>query len=120
MQLRQLNLQAAFAAACALRKNIENELGAVEHFAREQIFEIAALCGRKFVVENHGSDLLNLQRIFDRFCFTFADVIRRGRLLQFLGDGIDDFRASGIRQLGQFFERILQVPFRNALFLETN
>ena len=60
-----------------------------------------------------------LQRMLDRFRFTFADVIRRGRLLQFLSDCVDDFGAGRIRQLGQFFERILQVPFRDALFLET-
>src|SRR4051812_23290357 len=35
LQLRQLDLQPAFAAARALGKNVENELGAIEHFARE-------------------------------------------------------------------------------------
>ena len=43
LQLRQLDLQTAFAAARALRENVENELGAIEHFAREQGFEIASL-----------------------------------------------------------------------------
>ena len=35
LQLRQLDLQAAFATARALRKNVENQLGAIEHFARK-------------------------------------------------------------------------------------
>ena len=58
--------------------------------------------------------------MLDCFRFAFADVIRRGRFLQFLGDSVDDFSAGGICQLGQFLKRILQVPFRDALFLETN
>src|SRR5947207_2150930 len=49
-----------------------------------------------------------------------ADAIRPGRLLQFLGDGIDDFGAGRIRQLGEFFHRIAQVPFRDTCLLETD
>src|SRR5260370_6534065 len=35
LQLGQLDLQTAFATTRALRENIENELGAIEHFPRE-------------------------------------------------------------------------------------
>ena len=42
--------------------------------------------------------------MLDLLGFAFADVVRCGRLLQFLGDGIDHFGASGICQLGEFVE----------------
>ena len=35
LQLRELDLQSAFPAARALRKNIENQLRSIEHLARE-------------------------------------------------------------------------------------
>ena len=53
LQLRQFNLQPAFAAARALRENVENQLGAIKNFAREQVFQIASLCRRKLVIENY-------------------------------------------------------------------
>src|SRR4029077_7841201 len=43
LQLRELDLQSAFTAPRALRENIENQLGAIENFARQQIFQIASL-----------------------------------------------------------------------------
>src|SRR5438128_8690099 len=43
LQLRQLDLQPAFAAAGALREDVEDELGAIENFPREEIFQIAPL-----------------------------------------------------------------------------
>src|SRR6266550_3843523 len=35
LQLRQLDLQSTFPAACALRKNIENQLRSIDHLPRE-------------------------------------------------------------------------------------
>ena len=103
-----------------MREDVEDQLGSIENFPREEIFQIASLRRRKFVVENDRGHLSILQRIFDRFGFAFADVIRRGRLLQFLRDGIDYFRAGRIRQFRQFRERILQVPLRDALFFQAD
>ena len=104
LQLRELNLQSAFATARALRENVENQLRAIEHFAGKEGFQIAPLRRRKFVIENHRCHLSILQCRLERFGFAFADVVGRGRLLQFLSDRIDNFRAGGIRQLRQFVE----------------
>src|SRR4051812_12463988 len=120
LQLRELDLQTAFTASRSLSKNVEDELGAIEDLAREQVFKIATLSRRKFVVENHRSDVLVLKRFLDQFRLPFADVIGRRRLLKFLRDGIDDFRAGGIRQLGQFFHRITEIPLRDTFLLETD
>src|SRR6266487_5882780 len=103
LQLRELDLQPALAAAGALRENVENQLGAIKHLAREQILEVASLSWRKFVIENHGGDLSILQRTFDPFRFAFSDVVGRSRFLQFLRDRVDDFGAGRAGQLAQFF-----------------
>jgi hypothetical protein len=43
LQLSQLDLQAAFPALSALRKNVEYQLRTIENFAREQILQVPAL-----------------------------------------------------------------------------
>src|SRR4051794_36144172 len=53
LQLRELDLQAPFATARALREDVEDELRAIEHLAIEHLLEVAPLCGREFVVEDH-------------------------------------------------------------------
>ena len=53
IQLRQLNLQLAFAASSAPRKNVENELGAIDHLQVEGFFEVAKLGWREVVVEDY-------------------------------------------------------------------
>ena len=45
LQLRQFDLQLAFAGAGALGEDIENQRGAIEHLALENRFQIAALGG---------------------------------------------------------------------------
>src|SRR5207344_121719 len=52
LQLRQLNLQLAFPRAGALREDVEDQRGAVENFGAEDFFQVAALRGGKFIVED--------------------------------------------------------------------
>src|SRR6058998_3296308 len=61
-----------------------------------------------------------LARVFDRLSLAAADIVRSGRFLQFLRDGINNFRAGGSRQLSQFVKGILQIPFRDAFLFEAN
>ena len=58
LELRQLDLQLAFARAGALGEDVENQRRAVQDFAVENLFEVAALRGRQFVVENDGVHVL--------------------------------------------------------------
>ena len=120
LQLRELDLQTAFTTPRALRENIENELGAVEHLAGKKIFQVASLRRREFIIENHRGDLLVLERFPDQLGLAFADVIRRRRLLQFLGHRVYYVGAGGIRQLGELLHRIAQIPFRDAVLLEAD
>src|SRR4029453_14396379 len=120
LKLGQLDLQSALPAARALRKDIEDQLGSIENLSREQILQIAALRGRKFIVKNDRGHLLILTRVFDRFRFAAADIVRSSRFLQLLRDSINYLRPGGIRQLSQFVERILQIPLRDAFLFEAN
>src|SRR6266480_1539923 len=58
LQLRQLNLKLAFARPGALREDVENQRCAIEHFALENLFQVAALRRRKFVVKDDRIDIL--------------------------------------------------------------
>ncbi len=95
LELREFDLESAFAGAGALSEDVENELSAVEHLARGEFLEIAALRGREFVVENDGGRVLCPALAGDLLGLALADVIGRGRLFELLDDGIDDLRAGG-------------------------
>src|SRR5207302_8875467 len=100
LKLRQLDLQPALAAARALREDVEDELCAIEDFARGELFEVASLRGRQLVVENHGRDALLTAFLRDLFGLSFADVIGLGRLSEPLRDRSDNFLAGRRRKLG--------------------
>src|SRR4051812_17339345 len=59
-----------------------------------------------------------LERILDRFRFSFADVIRRGWSMKFLGHGIDHFSTGRTGEFAQFLHRIAQVPLGDALLFQ--
>jgi len=69
--LRQLDLQFALVAPCALPEDLQNEADAVQDPATKRCLQVALLGGRKFVVEDDqtragftrgGHDLLDLAR----------------------------------------------------------
>ena len=69
LMLGERDLDRAFAGSRALRKDIQNQRGAVDDLAVESFLEIALLGGRELVVADHdggaevvahGGDLLNL------------------------------------------------------------
>ena len=76
-KLRQFDLHLAFARAGALRENIENQRRAVENFAVENFFQVAALRGRKFVVENHRVHFVAPAKFRKFLRLAFADERRR-------------------------------------------
>ena len=111
LQLRQFDLQLAFARAGALREDVENERRAVEHLAVENLFQVAALRGRKFVVEDDGVDVVPGGSSCGEFLgLAFADVGGGAGRLQLLNAVADDFAAGGGGQFGKFLQRIAQTP----------
>jgi hypothetical protein len=52
-ELRQLHLQLAFARSCVARKDIKDQLGAIEHTALKRTFKVAQLGRAQIVIEEH-------------------------------------------------------------------
>ena len=108
-KLRQLHLQLAFAGAGVAGKDVEDQLGAVEHAAGKRGLKIAQLRGRKVVVEEDQVGLDGGGDAGDLFHFAGADQSGRigpGAALQELGGHL----AAGARdKLAKFGERLLGV-----------
>src|SRR6185312_6809714 len=95
LELREFNLQLAFARASALRENIENQRRAIEHLGIENLFQVAALRGGKFVVENYRVHVEALALRGEFIRFAFADEGRGVGGFEFLHAIADDFAAGG-------------------------
>src|SRR5689334_6475646 len=104
LQLRQFNLQFALFCPGALRENVENQRSPVQDFAIEHPFQIAALGGRKFVVEDDGVDVRTPTMLGEFVSLAFADESRRARRSHSLQTIPDDLSSSGGGQFGKFLQ----------------
>ena len=109
LELREFDLHLAFARAGALRENVENQRSAIQNFALEDFFEVAALCGRKFVVENHRVHFVALAEIAPFASLAFADECGGVERNHFLNARLNHFAAGGRGQFAEFGERLLRV-----------
>ena len=118
VELRQLDLQAAFPRAGAAGEDIEDELRAVDDLDFERFFEIALLGGRQVVVEDdhgradggdRGGELAHLARSDERGGF---DTVAA------LDLALDHDRAGARSQLRQLFERFFGIERLRCLPLE--
>ena len=104
IQLRQLHLEAAFARPRARCENVQDELGAVDDFGVDGLFEVALLGGREVVVEDHHIGAAGCDGGRDLIHFAMADegggVRSRARLKHFFGD----LRSGAGGQFGQFLQ----------------
>ena len=57
LELRQLDLELAFASAGPLGKDVEDQRGAVQNFAVKDFFKVSALGGSEFVVKDNRVDI---------------------------------------------------------------
>jgi hypothetical protein len=78
-QLRQLHLQLAFMGAGTLRKNIQDQSGAIQHTTTQMLFEVSFLAWRKRMIEYHQLCSGTLHGIMDFFQLALADKIFRIR-----------------------------------------
>jgi hypothetical protein len=104
LELSKFDLQLAFPGARAAGKNVEDERSAIEHFAVENFFQIPALSGRKFIVENDGIYLLPAAVLGEFIGFAFADVSAGIRRFEFLQTLANDRTAGGRSQFRQLFQ----------------
>jgi len=110
LKLRQFDLQFSFFGPGALSKNVENQRSAVEDLAVENPLQIAALRGRKFVIEDDGIDVLLATKISELVGFARADECPGDWRFQLLCAVADDFSTGGGSQFLEFGERILKLP----------
>ena len=102
LKLGQFNLQLAFARAGALGEDVQDERRAVEDLALEDLFQVAALGGRQFVIENHGVDVLLAAGGGEFIRLAAADERSRGGHVELLRAAADDVAAGRRGQLAQF------------------
>ncbi len=109
LQLGQFHLELAFASAGAVRKNIENERGAVENFAFKDLLKITGLGGAEFVVENDGIDVLAAAKFGEFLGFAGADEGACDGGIEALHALVNDVGAGGRGEFPEFVHGILEV-----------
>ena len=100
----ELDLKHRLASTRARRKNVQDDLLAVDHFQLEELFQIALLRGAQRHVEDHDVCLRRLRRVADLLGLAAPDVILRVRGLQSghdLSDHRDFERMNELRELLQ-------------------
>ncbi len=96
LELRQLDLQLAFARPGALGEDVEDERRAVENLALEDFFEVAALRGRKVVVENHRVHVVAPAEVREFLRLALADERGGRERFHFLDSGVNDLSSGGL------------------------
>jgi hypothetical protein len=104
LELSQLDLQLALSRARALREDVENEGGAIEDLAVEDLLQIAALGRRKLVIKNDGIDVGAPAMLGKLIGLAFADKGRGARSGHFLLAIAYNFRARSGSQFGKLFQ----------------
>jgi len=120
LELGELDLELAFAGAGALGKDIEDQGSAVENLALEDLFEIPALGGGEFVVEDDGIDLVLAAFVGEFGGLAGADEGTGVGGFEFLGAGAGDLAAGGGGEFGEFIEGIVDFPGGFALEFDTD
>ena len=104
LQLRELDLQLAFVAAGALREDIENEAGAIDHTPIQRLLQIALLRRRERVIENDEFDVVRFARETQFFGLAAADEHLGIGARPAAGERDDGIRARTLREQAEFFE----------------
>ena len=106
IQLRELHLQLAFAGARVAGKNIENQLGAVNHARADAFLHIAELHGSEVVIHDHQRHVPHFG--FDADFIELAAAHQRGGVqsVAHLHHAAGDFCSGAFGQLGELQQRI--------------
>ena len=115
LQLRELDLQLAFARPRAPREDVEDQLRAVDDLAADLLFDLPQLRRRQLVVEDDDVDVGLGARRGERLDLAGAEEGRRIGLRPLLQHAQHDLGAGGLGQAGELVERALGVePARAA------
>jgi len=105
LQLRHLDLHFPLPRPRALGEDVEDERGAVEHFAVEYFLQVLGLRRAQFVIENDRVHFALFAKFSNLRRLAFADEGGHVWAAKFLGSFADDFCARGPGQLGEFLHR---------------
>ena len=92
-QLGQFNLQPTLTRPRTLRKNIENQLGAIQYLAFKKLFQIASLRGRKVIVKDNRINQILLAPKRQFFRLAGPNVSCSAWFLDFLGCHANDITS---------------------------
>ena len=109
-ELGQFHLQPRFDGLRTGGEDVENHLAAVEHLDAERLLEIAGLCRREIVIEDHHVGIVALDEFGEILEFAGADIRGELNLLPFLGEFGDHARAGGGGQSSDFVARVVGEP----------
>jgi hypothetical protein len=105
LELRQLDLQLAFVRARALREDVEDQAGAVDHAALGEFLEIAFLHRTQRAVDQDQIGVERKTLRLQLFGLAGTDVIARIGPLDARSQRTDDTGACRARQLAKLGER---------------
>src|SRR5207253_4821123 len=108
LQLRELDLQLAFARARPAREDVENQLRAVDDLAPDLFLDLPQLCGRQLAVEDHDVHAGLRGGCGQRFDFAGAEIRGRIRFRPLLQHAEHDVGAGRIGEAGELLERALR------------
>ena len=109
LQLRQLDLQLAFARPRAPRKDVEDQLRAIDHLAIEPLVQLAQLRRRQLVVEDDQVGVGFGRRVRQHLDLAAAEKRRRIGLGPILQHAQDHARAGGFGETAELFEGMFRV-----------
>jgi hypothetical protein len=113
LQLRQFHLQLAFPGARVPRKNVEDQLGTVDHSPVNDLFDVALLRSRQVVIKEKKVGIHRSGRAGNLLQFARADQRSRIRPVTPLQDFADNFRPRAPSQRPQFRHRFFCVKLWN-------
>jgi hypothetical protein len=108
LQLREFNLQFAFVALSAGGENLQDQPGSVEHLDAQPLLEVALLCRRQGLVENHALPTGLLYQKLDLVGFARANEQRRIGRLATSRQACHRLVACRLRQKRQLVERRIE------------
>src|SRR5437667_8791587 len=88
-ELGELHLELALARARALREDVEDQRGAVDHFDPQRLGDVALLAGRQPVVGDEEVGVSGVRRLADLVDLPLPEVGRRARRLPLLDAALD-------------------------------
>ena len=110
-EMRELDLQRAFARARAAAENFQDQAGAVDDFGVPGLLQIALLHRRDRAIHDHDRRRQAFRQAGDLVDLAFADIGRRPNFVERDQSRLDDVEVDGARKTDGLFEP----RFRRAL-----